>query len=106
MKAGRQEWVAEAGGGKGEGDGCLGERMGAGHCTTCLAACPAWLCFRFPLHHSPCLAFLLLPASPAPTLVPLSCAQAQAILKSLPSLVDIHVPPGGELTVCGDTHGQ
>ncbi|KAL4858796.1 Serine/threonine-protein phosphatase 5 [Chlorella vulgaris] len=32
--------------------------------------------------------------------------QAQAILKSLPSLVDIHVPPGGELTVCGDTHGQ
>ena len=32
--------------------------------------------------------------------------QAQAILKALPSLVDIAVPAGTELTVCGDTHGQ
>lgn len=32
--------------------------------------------------------------------------QAQAILKSLPSLVDVDIPQGTELTVCGDTHGQ
>ena len=32
--------------------------------------------------------------------------QSQAILKALPSLVDIAVPAGTELTVCGDTHGQ
>lgn len=32
--------------------------------------------------------------------------QAQAILKALPSLVDIEVAPGSEITVCGDTHGQ
>jgi serine/threonine-protein phosphatase 5 len=32
--------------------------------------------------------------------------QAQAILKALPALVDVEVPAGGEITVCGDTHGQ
>ncbi|PSC75771.1 Serine threonine-phosphatase 5 [Micractinium conductrix] len=32
--------------------------------------------------------------------------QAQAILKALPALVDVTIPDGGELTVCGDTHGQ
>ena len=41
-----------------------------------------------------CLALLLL------------LLQAQAILKALPSLVDIEVAAGTELTVCGDTHGQ
>jgi len=32
--------------------------------------------------------------------------QAYEILKGLPSLVDVPVPKGTKLTVCGDVHGQ
>ncbi|KAK4741746.1 hypothetical protein SAY87_025334 [Trapa incisa] len=32
--------------------------------------------------------------------------QMREMLKMLPSLVDIHVPEGKHLTVCGDVHGQ
>jgi len=32
--------------------------------------------------------------------------KAKEILKALPTLVDIPVPKGKEITVCGDTHGQ
>ena len=32
--------------------------------------------------------------------------QFQAIVKELPSLVDVDVPAGEQVTVCGDTHGQ
>jgi serine/threonine-protein phosphatase 5 len=30
----------------------------------------------------------------------------RGLFKSLPSLVDVAVPEGGRLTVCGDVHGQ
>ena len=29
-----------------------------------------------------------------------------ALLKGLTTLVDIEVPPGSAITVCGDVHGQ
>jgi len=32
--------------------------------------------------------------------------QTKKILKALPSLVDITVPHGKHITVCGDVHGQ
>lgn len=32
--------------------------------------------------------------------------KARDILKALPTLVDVEVPKGKEITVCGDTHGQ
>ena len=32
--------------------------------------------------------------------------QARMLLRSLPSLVDVEVPPGRHFTVCGDVHGQ
>lgn len=32
--------------------------------------------------------------------------QAYEILKGLPSLVDVPVPKGTKMTVCGDVHGQ
>jgi serine/threonine-protein phosphatase 5 len=32
--------------------------------------------------------------------------KAKEILKALPTLVDVEVPKGKEITVCGDTHGQ
>jgi serine/threonine-protein phosphatase 5 len=32
--------------------------------------------------------------------------RARDILKALPTLVDVEVPKGKEITVCGDTHGQ
>ena len=32
--------------------------------------------------------------------------QAYHILRKLPSLVDVPVPKGSKLTVCGDVHGQ
>lgn len=30
----------------------------------------------------------------------------QAVIKELPSLVDVAIPAGEKITVCGDTHGQ
>jgi hypothetical protein len=33
-------------------------------------------------------------------------SQAYEILKGLPSLVNVPVPKGTKLTVCGDVHGQ
>ena len=32
--------------------------------------------------------------------------QARELLKGLPSLVDVNIPPQAHLTVCGDVHGQ
>jgi hypothetical protein len=32
--------------------------------------------------------------------------QAQNLFKQLPSLVDVDVPSGSHITVCGDVHGQ
>lgn len=35
-----------------------------------------------------------------------SCLQAYNQLKTLPSLIDVDVPEGTKITVCGDVHGQ
>ena len=32
--------------------------------------------------------------------------RVKEILRALPTLVDVEVPKGKEITVCGDTHGQ
>lgn len=32
--------------------------------------------------------------------------EAQRLFKALPSVVEVEVPPGTHITVCGDTHGQ
>ena len=34
------------------------------------------------------------------------CRQAYNHLKTLPSLIDVAVPEGTQITVCGDVHGQ